>query len=114
MIKHDSVIARMLKVIGLVKEPSPPVELSVPDQLVLRALFFAKSLTAEHVIGAVQGEWGASRLEVLGSLRTLEQVRLVKRQRKADSEDTYSSTETAKELAAHIPARPTVPMNLYI
>ena len=97
----------------MIRAPSTPVELSISDQLVLRALFYAKSLSFEQVARAVQGEWGASRLEILGSIRKLEQIGVLRRQQKG-TEETFGATETAKELAARIPARPTVPMNLYI
>ena len=113
MISQKSLVGRLLKAIGLVRQPSTLIELSVPDQLVLRALLYAKSLSFEQIAGAVHGEWGVSRLEVLGSLRKLEQIGVIKRQGK-EEEEMFSATETAKELAARIPARPTVPMNLYI
>jgi hypothetical protein len=113
VITPNSRVGKLLRAVGLVKDPAVPIELSVSDQLVLRALFHSKSLTFEQIVAAVHGEWGASRLEILGSLRKLEQINVVKKQQRGD-EESFSSTETAKELAARIPARPTVPMNLYI
>ena len=113
MTSPTSLVGRILKTLGLRRPPPAPIELSIPDQLVLRALFHAKELTLDDVAAAVKGEWGATRLEVLGSLRKLEQVGLLRRRRQ-DEDESYRATETAKELAARIPPRPTVPMNLYI
>ncbi len=118
MTAPTSFVGRILRALGFLRPPLAPVELSIPDQLVLRALFFAKQLTFDEVAGAVVGEWGASRLEVLASLRKLELMGLVRRRSAATGaqaqDETFRATDNAKEIAARIPVRPTVPMNLYI
>ena len=118
MIALTSFVGRILRALGFLRPPLAPVELSIPDQLVLRGLFFAKELTFDEVAGAVVGEWGATRLEVLASLRKLELMGLVRRRPAVTSEpgkdEAFRATDNAKEIAARIPVRPTVPMNLYI
>jgi len=55
---------------------------------------------------------------VLASLRKLELMGLVRRRPAVTSEpgkdEAFRATDNAKEIAARIPVRPTVPMNLYI
>lgn len=94
-----------------------PLDLTVPDQYVLRALFLAEDLTVQELVEVIRAEAPTiARLELLNALEKLVHAGLVARQARTtpEGEDRYRATPRAQRLRGVIPTRPTVPMNVYI
>jgi hypothetical protein len=114
----------MSSILGFLKrlvrwgEPAgEPLDLTVPDQYILRALFLSDDLTFEELAQVIRSEAPTiSRLELLSALQKLLQAGLVLRREPAGPEgaDLYRAAPRAQRLRGVIPTRPTVPMNVYL